>query len=135
MEAVSGVRQADPRGSGGWRAGARGPRGLPARGHAFVCAGASASPAAATSIAVVSDAPVLEASDLGDGHYGAILSAAYFVADGLRHAYVVGFGDARGDQEVFHATSSDGLAWEIDENPPFEELGLELSPPAPFRAA
>ena len=86
---------------------------------------------AAGSIAVVSETPVLEASALGDGHYGAILSAAYFVADGLRHAYVVGFGDARGDQEVFHATSSDGLDWQIDENPPFEELGLELSPPGP----
>ena len=74
---------------------------------------------------------MLEASDLGDGHYGAILSAAYFVVDGLRHAYVVGFGDSRGDQEVFHATSTDGLTWEIDDTPPFEELGLELSPPGP----
>ena len=95
-------------------------------------ASASASPGAASSIAVVSETPVLEASGLGDGHYGAILSAAYFVADGLRHAYVVGFGDARGDQEVFHATSSDGLTWEIDEALPFEELGLELSPPGPI---
>jgi hypothetical protein len=91
----------------------------------------SGSAAAANSISVVSETPVLEASDLGDGPYGAILSAAYFEADGLRHAYVVGFGDERGDQEVFHVTSSDGLAWEIDENPPFEELGLELSPPGP----
>jgi len=94
--------------------------------------GASASSGPTDTIAVVSETPVLEASALGDGHYGAILSAAYFVADGLRHAYVVGFGDARGDQEVFHATSSDGLDWQIDENPPFEELGLELSPPGPI---
>src|SRR4051812_32614255 len=74
---------------------------------------ASASPAAARSIAVVSETPVLEASDLGDGHYTAILSAAYFMADGMRHAYVVGFADEPGDQEVFHVSSSDGLAWEI----------------------
>jgi hypothetical protein len=94
--------------------------------------GAPASPRAANAIAVISETPVLEASALGDGHYGAILSAAYFVADGLRHAYVVGFGDARGDQDVFHATSPDGLEWRIDENPPFEELGLELSPPGPI---
>ncbi|HEX5579136.1 MAG TPA: hypothetical protein VFY43_05665 [Candidatus Limnocylindria bacterium] len=92
----------------------------------------SASSGPAPSIVVVSEAPVLEASDLGDGHYGAILPAAYFEADGLRHAYLVGFGDARGDQEVFHATSSDGLTWEIDENPPFDALGLELSPPGPI---
>ena len=78
----------------------------------------SPSLAATGSIEVISDRPVLEASDLGDGHYGAILSAAYFEADGLRHAYVVGFGDDRGDQDAFHATSSDGLAWEIDEAPP-----------------
>jgi hypothetical protein len=92
----------------------------------------SASQPAAGSIELISDGPVLEASDLGDGHYGAILSAAYFEADGLRHAYVVGFGDDRGDQDVFHATSSDGLAWEVDPNPPFEQLGLELSPPGPI---
>ena len=75
---------------------------------------------------------MLEASDLGDGHYTAILSAAYFVADGMRHAYVVGFADEPGDQEVFHVSSSDGLAWEIDEDPPFEQLGLELSRPGPI---
>ena len=95
----------------------------------------STSGASAGSIAVVSDAPVLEASDLGDGHYGAILSAAYFEADGIRHAYVVGFGDAPGDQDVFHATSPDGLEWEIDENPVLEELGLDLSRPGPIPAS
>lgn len=102
------------------------------------CASAEATPTPTTSVAatgsieVLSDGPVLEASDLGDGHYGAILSAVYFEADGLRHAYVVGFGDDRGDQDVFHATSPDGLAWEIDANAPFAELGLELSPPGPI---
>ena len=93
---------------------------------------ASASPPLGSSIAVVSETPVLEASDLGDGHYTAILSAAYFVADGMRHAYVVGFADEPGDQDVFHVISSDGLAWEIDEDPPFEQLGLELSRPGPI---
>jgi hypothetical protein len=94
--------------------------------------GPETSGASAGSIAVISDTPVLEASDLGDGHYGAILSAAYFEANGLSHAYVVGFGDAPGDQDVFHATSSDGLAWEIDETPALEELGLDLSRPGPI---
>jgi len=75
---------------------------------------------------------VLEAPDLGDGHYSYIMSAAYFVADDVRHAYVVGFGDASGDEEVFHATSSDGLTWEIDDDLPFTQLGLELSPPGPI---
>ena len=88
--------------------------------------------ASAGSIAVISDAPVIEASDLGEGHYGASLSAAYFEADGLRHAYVIGFGDVGTEPGVFHATSSDGLAWQIDEAPPFDELGLELSQPGPI---
>ena len=100
---MSGVRQADPRRLVGALAFA----GLVAcqpDDLAIALAGASASPGSASSIAVVSDTPVLEASDLGDGHYSHILSAAYFVADGMRHAYVVGFADERGDEEVFHAT-------------------------------
>jgi len=95
-------------------------------------ASASGSAGAATTIAVVGDTPVIGASDLGDGHYSYTLSAAYFVADGVRHAYVVGFAQASGDEEVFHATSPDGLAWEIDDDLPFAELGLELSPPGPI---
>ena len=79
---------------------------------------------------LISDAPVLAASDLGD--YGAVLPSVYFVADGVRHAYLVGFGDARGDQQVFHATSPDGLAWTVDEADPFADLGLDLSPPGPI---
>jgi hypothetical protein len=93
---------------------------------------ASTRDSAGASIRVVGEAPVLEASDLGDEHYGAGLPAAYFEADGTRHAYVVGFGDAQGDEEVFHATSSDGLSWEVDDELPFEELGLELGPPGPI---
>lgn len=78
---------------------------------------------------LIGDGPVLAASDLGD--YSAVLPSTYFVADGVRHAYLVGFGEARGDQRVFHATSADGLAWTIDEADPFAELGLDLSPPGP----
>ncbi|HET6745281.1 MAG TPA: hypothetical protein VFH90_05445 [Candidatus Limnocylindria bacterium] len=78
---------------------------------------------------LISEGPVLRASDLGD--YGAVLPSAYFMADGVQHAYLVGFGDARGDQRVFHATSPDGLAWTVDEADPFANLGLDLSPPGP----
>jgi hypothetical protein len=73
---------------------------------------------------------VLRAGDLGD--FGAVLPAAYFETDGERHAYLVGFGEARDDQRVFHATSRDGVAWSIDEADPFASLGLELSPPGPI---
>jgi hypothetical protein len=60
------------------------------------------------------------------------LPAAYFSADGVQHLYVVGFGDLPGDQKVFHATSTDGLDWDVDSADPFATLGLELSPPGPI---
>ena len=89
------------------------------------------SPSARRAIELIGSQPVLAASDLGDGHYGAILPAAYFLANGARHLYAVGFGEAMGDQRVFHASSIDGLAWAVDDTDPFAGLGLELSPPGP----
>jgi hypothetical protein len=68
-------------------------------------------------------------ADLGD--YGATLSAAYVVDDGMHHSYVVAFTDLPGRQDVFHLTSSDGLSWQVDENDPFEDLGIGFSPPGP----
>ncbi|MEP7360745.1 MAG: hypothetical protein ABI744_04115 [Chloroflexota bacterium] len=78
------------------------------------------------------DAPVLRAPALGDGHYGYIMPAAYFSDGAVRHAYFVGFAEARGDQQVFHATSANGLDWTIDPADPFADLGLDLSPPGPI---
>jgi hypothetical protein len=106
------------------------------------CAGTSpgASPSAIESqaasgpeIRLIGSEPVLHAEDLG--HYGAILPSAFFEADGALHAYLVGFGDAIGDQQVFHATSVDGLAWEVDAEEPMRDLGLDLSPPGPIPAS
>ena len=106
-------------------------------------AGASASPvppsppgppspsAPEATVALVGDAAVLEATDLGDGHYSAILPAVYFIADGVHHAYVVGFGEAVGDQRVFHVSSSNGAEWTVDTTDPFVRLGLDASPPGP----
>lgn len=86
-----------------------------------------------TGIELVTDEPVLEGSDLEAGdHFGATLSAAYFIDAGVHHLYVVGFGDAPGDQRVFHASSPDGSTWAVDEADPFAELGLEMSPPGPI---
>ncbi|HET7521409.1 MAG TPA: hypothetical protein VFK61_07715, partial [Candidatus Limnocylindria bacterium] len=84
----------------------------------------------APQVALVRQEPVMRASDLGE--YGAILPSVYFMADGLRHAYFIGFGAERGDQTVFHATSPDGLDWTVDEADPFADLGLDLSPPGPI---
>jgi hypothetical protein len=81
-------------------------------------------------VELIGDGPVLRAADLGD--YDAILPSAYFEADGVRHAYLVGFGQQPGNQKAFHATSTDGVAWTIDEAAPFADLGLDLSPPGPL---
>jgi hypothetical protein len=74
----------------------------------------------------------VRASELGDGHYSYIMPAAYFAVADVRHAYFVGFAEARGDQHVFHATSRDGVDWTIDPADPFANLGIELSPPGPI---
>jgi hypothetical protein len=93
----------------------------------------SPAPLLVTDIVLAHDEPVLEGADLEAGdHYGATLPAAYFVADGVHHLYVVGFGDLPGDQQVFHATSADGLEWTVDEADPFADLGLDMSPPGPL---
>ena len=94
-------------------------------------ASATATPGIAT-VTLLGDAAVIQASDLGDGHYSAILPAVYFIADGIRHAYVVGFGEAIGDQRVFHVSSRDeGANWTVDSADPFARLGLDTSPPGP----
>jgi hypothetical protein len=84
---------------------------------------------ASARVTLVGDGPVLEASLLGGR--GAALPAAYVVAAGVQHAYVVGFGDAIGDQQVYHATSTDGRAWTIDPSPPFGGAEADFSPPGP----
>jgi hypothetical protein len=93
----------------------------------------SPAPLLVTDIQLAAAEPVLEGSDLEPGdHYGATLPAAYFVADGVHHLYVVGFGDLPGDQKVFHATSPDGITWAVDAADPFASLGLDMSPPGPI---
>ena len=90
-------------------------------------------PEGGLAIRLIGSEPVLHAEDLGD--YSAILPSAFFEADGVLHAYLVGFGDAIGDNAVFHATSVDGTAWEVDAEEPMRELGLDLSPPGPLPAS
>lgn len=94
---------------------------------------AASHPGSGPGIRLIGSGPVLHAEDLGD--YSAILPSAFFEADGVLHAYLVGFGDAIGDNEVFHATSSGGTAWEVDADEPMRELGLDLSPPGPIPAS
>lgn len=90
-------------------------------------ASAPASGTAGSAIRLIGDGPVLNAADL-DGK-SAVLPGALVIVDGTYHAFLVGFGDAIGDQRPFHATSPDGVNWAVDEGDPLEGIGLELADP------
>ena len=97
---------------------------------ASVQASAAASPGP-TQIAHLSTGPVLRGSDLGGTSF-AVLPGAFTIVDGIRHAFLVGFGNARGDHGGRHATSPDGLTWTLDDGDPLLGIDLELTDPGPI---
>ena len=105
------------------------------------CAGAPPTPAedrsSATPARVVQllgEAPVFDPADAID--YGFVLPGAVAVAADAVHAWVVGFGEARGDQELIHLTSTTGgRDWQVADRRVEEAIGLELLPPGPIPGA
>ncbi len=87
-------------------------------------------PHTGASVEITGRAPAILASDLGDYSYG--LVAAYFMDGSTHHAYVVGFGDVRGEQRTAHLSSPDGSAWRTTADDPFRDIGIEFSPPGPI---
>ena len=87
--------------------------------------------AAVATVEVIGDAPAFEpASETG---YAFMRPGAGLVTDEAAHAWVIGFGEQPGDQEVLHLTSSsDGMAWEVAERRVEAGIGIELSPPGPI---
>ncbi len=86
---------------------------------------------------LLSDEHVLDGVQLSPedpDHYGATLSASYFTDAGTHHVYVVGFGPNPGDQQPFHATSADGIDWEVDPGDPLLSMESAFSPPGPVPA-
>jgi hypothetical protein len=82
-------------------------------------------------VRVVGDAPAFEPGE--ETGYGFMLPGAGAMADGVTHAWVIGFGEQQGDQELMHLTSStDGTDWQIEGRRLEEELGIELEPPGPI---
>ena len=81
--------------------------------------------------AVIGDAPVFDPADaIG---YGFVLPGAGILDSDAAHAWVIGFGAERGNQEVVHLTSSSGGAhWQVGSRRVEEEIGLELLPPGPI---
>lgn len=92
----------------------------------------SGSPLTAVAVVeVIGDAPAFD-PDAETG-YAFMLPGAGLVTGEAAHAWVIGFGEQPGDQEVLHLTSSaDGMAWEIAERRVEAEIGIELSPPGPI---
>jgi hypothetical protein len=86
--------------------------------------------AARFSVELIGTTPVIAQGSLGGKN--AALPAAFLFADGIYHAFLVGFGQARGDQAVFHATSPDGVTWSVDDADPLADLGLALEAPGPI---
>ena len=105
------------------------------------CAGAPPTPAedrsSATPARVVQllgEAPVFDPADAID--HGFVLPGAVAVAADAVHAWVVGFGEARGDQELIHLTSTTGgRDWQVADRRVEEAIGLELLPPGPIPGA
>ncbi len=99
------------------------------------CTGApsieSESPTPVAAASVVAEEPAFE-PDAETG-YGFMLPGAAIAVDGAAHAWVVGFGEEPGDQEVLHLTSpADGSAWEVAGRRVEDELGVDFSPPGPI---
>jgi hypothetical protein len=82
-------------------------------------------------VELLGNAPVFDPADaIG---YGFVLPGAGSVASDATHAWVVGFGEARGDQELIHLTSATGgTDWQVADRRVEEEIGLELLPPGPI---
>jgi hypothetical protein len=65
--------------------------------------------------------------------YAFMLPGAGLVADGEAHAWVIGFGDERGDQEVMRLVSANGeRAWEVVDRRVARSIGLAFDPPGPI---
>ena len=70
--------------------------------------------AAVAAVEVIGDAPAFEPG--AETGYAFMLPGAGLITDEAAHAWVIGFGEQRGEQEVLHLTSSaDGMAWEVAE--------------------
>jgi hypothetical protein len=91
----------------------------------------SESPPPVAAAKVIGDEPAFD-PDAETG-YAFMLPGAAVTMDGAAHAWVVGFGDQPGDQEVLYLTSlADGMAWEVTGRRVEDGLGIDFSPPGPI---
>ena len=98
-------------------------------GCAVLPAGETIAPSATPvpSVQLVGDRPAFEPRE-ATGYPFMLTGAGRSTADGT-HAWVVGFGEQRGDQELIHLASGNGTDWQVADGRVEEEIGLELRPP------
>jgi hypothetical protein len=79
---------------------------------------------------IVGDAPVLDPSAIDGARH--LLAGALLLDDVLVHAWVIGFGEAVGDQAPYHVTwpADDPTTMTIE--PAVVDIGLELAHPGPI---
>lgn len=86
---------------------------------------------AAPRVELIGDGPVFD-PQAATG-YAFMLPGAGLVAGGTAHAWVVGFGEERGDQEVMRLASRDGEAgWDVADRRVGRSIGLAFDPPGPI---
>jgi dipeptidyl aminopeptidase/acylaminoacyl peptidase len=80
---------------------------------------------------MVGDAPVFD--PLAMTNYGFMLPGAGVVTADTAHAWVIGFGEQRGNQELLHMTSSTGgIDWVVADSRVEDDIEVALNPPGPI---
>lgn len=82
--------------------------------------------------AIVGEGPVFE--PVAATGYLFVLAGAGLDAGDEDHAWVVGFGEAQGDQEVMRLLSVGDAGWEIADRRVGRSIGLAFDPPGPIPA-
>ncbi len=101
-----------------------------ASGTPSLSASASAVPSGtAFSVQLIGSRPVVAGGAI-EGKSAALPAALVFAADAY-HAFLIGFGETRGDERLVHASSPDGVAWTIDEADPLAGVDLGFGAPGP----
>ncbi len=83
----------------------------------------------AFSVRLIGSSPVIAGGAI-EGK-SAALPASLVFADDAYHAFLLGFGDTRGDERLVHASSPDGVAWTIGEADPLAGVDLGFGAPGP----
>ena len=113
-----------------------GPTGTATGGATSTPAGSAASPGPNPTVApdwvatIVGEAPILDASAIDGVRH--VLAGALLLDDDTVHGWLIGFGEAVGDQAPYHVTWPAGDPTNITIESAVVDIGLELADPGPI---